>query len=323
MTNESNLMKYDLFTGPELSERLAKEIQKSNKARLAVAFWGSGATERLNISKGAKIICNLTSGGTNPHEVRALIKAGAEVRQNNMLHAKIGWVDDLFSFVGSSNMSANGLGDEADAVAGWEESNVGFEGAEPSVKARFKALWKDATDISEECLKQAENAWRHRQRANQVTGGTANRADSLIEALITKPEHFMAHNTHVVIYETPTQDEQEIIDAATDEATGMYGDAFEVYWDWEELPTDAILLSFRIPASGQVAFEGVYKRDPNFVDFLKDGESFQVSYLLENLAGHVVGKREKQILRKAVSAYIKKEDGAYCFPVSELIPYIG
>ena len=52
-----------------------------------------------------------------------------------------------------------------------KESNVGFEGAEPSVKARFKALWKDATDISEECLKQAENAWCHRQKAIRLQVG--------------------------------------------------------------------------------------------------------------------------------------------------------
>ncbi len=97
-------MNYLLLTGPELSERLKTEIRNKKKPKLAVAFWGQGAGEKLEIPKGAKIVCNLTSGGTNPNEIRALIKQGVNVKQHNSLHAKIGYVGGDFSFVGSSNV---------------------------------------------------------------------------------------------------------------------------------------------------------------------------------------------------------------------------
>ncbi len=52
-----------------------RELTKSSSSiRIAVAFWGAGASEQLGLAPRAadsRIICNLKSGGTNPDEIRA------------------------------------------------------------------------------------------------------------------------------------------------------------------------------------------------------------------------------------------------------------
>ena len=124
-----------LITGSELSELLANTVASDQRVQMAVAFWGAGAMQGLKLENhpNAQLICNLTSGGTNPHEIRKLMKAGISVRMHNRLHAKVGIVGDQFSFVGSSNMSANGLGFEGSETAFWEEANIVFDGIESNV----------------------------------------------------------------------------------------------------------------------------------------------------------------------------------------------
>jgi hypothetical protein len=87
---------------------------------IAAPFWGNGAPELLEVTRGSQIICNLESPGCNPNVVRALRDTpGVLLRSHPQLHAKI-YATNNFVIVGSSNASTKGLG--ANGVA-WIEAN--------------------------------------------------------------------------------------------------------------------------------------------------------------------------------------------------------
>ncbi len=114
----------------------------------------------------------------------------------------------------------------------------------------------------------------------------------------------------------PIQNDMRRIDSPTkilrsiqaEEYIAKYGSDFEVYWNWDELPDDALLVRFRIPNSGSIAYEGKHKRKPDFPDFCENGENFQVSYRIDKLAGYAVEKEERRVLRDAASKYIKENN---------------
>lgn len=159
----------DFVNGPELSRQLAVAIRNATTARLAVAFWGNGAADMLGIQGESdvklQVVCNLLTGGTNPHEIRTLLSRGVDVRQLNDLHAKFGVIDDL-SFLGSSNMSTNGLGAEG-AELGWREANVIYNRSRPEIVTMFESFWGKSTEITETDLETAAAAWAARRRGGQ------------------------------------------------------------------------------------------------------------------------------------------------------------
>tara|TARA_R110002110_G_scaffold415637_1_gene652585 strand:+ start:147 stop:1109 length:963 start_codon:yes stop_codon:yes gene_type:complete len=320
-------MTYDILNGPELMNRLKDEIKKGGAVDLAVAFWGQAAMETLGLTEGhnVRLICNLTSGGTNPSEIRKLLVSGLDIKMHNKLHAKIGTVGTDLTFVGSSNFSANGLGYEDGELNGWEEANTVFSCQVPDVSTRFSVLWEEAAEITEDALKNAETAWRLRQRSKRATGFDGEDDLSFLEVLRSDPKRYEAHNAHVVVYKPLAPEDEPTIDQANEIAQSRYGSNFEVYWDWAALPSDAVLIDFRKPARGVLAFEGLYRRHPDFGDFEEDGENFQPAYQIDSIGGVRLGN-DKYDLKKAVTAYMAAnpadEDDAYCFPISALREFL-
>ena len=102
-------------------------LADATHARLAVAFWGKGAIERLGLDRPgltAEILCNLESGACNPNELRRLYDhPRITLRSHPALHAKVWWTSGG-AVHGSSNASANGLAVEDEAAGGWHEANV-------------------------------------------------------------------------------------------------------------------------------------------------------------------------------------------------------
>lgn len=218
----------DFVNGPKLSRQLADALRNAKTARLAVAFWGNGAADKLGIQDKSgvriQIVCNLLTGGTNPDEIRTLISRGADVRQLNDLHAKLGVIDGL-SFLGSSNMSINGLG----AEGAWREANVIYNRARPEIVELFKHFWDNATEIKEADLQAAAVAWSARGRENAAAAAAIG-GRTLVEVLRTEPAQLDALNVRMVVYDTVT-DEEELatLDNADELARQKYGDAFETY----------------------------------------------------------------------------------------------
>ena len=323
----------DFLNGTEILKRLADALPRAGRADLAVAFWGAGAADALGIKAGSKvrIVCNLMSGGTNPREIRKLQERGAEVRQLNDLHAKIGVIGDM-SFVGSSNMSANGLGAEGSA-AHWKEANAVYGKARREIKDLFKSYWKASKSIKEDDLIAAAAIWANRQRGNAMVA--ARKGDrGLIDVLRSAPQELDALNVRMVVFNTMTDpDELEVLDTADQQAQEMYGPTFSVYWDWESMAKSArsaYLLSFDWPIRGGIARGMVLRRNADeFSDFEKDGSVFHPAYEVDSIEGITVDAGDKAALRKAYSAYVKAgatgeedEDRAYNFPISDLAPYL-
>jgi len=230
-------MTYDILNGPELMNRLKEEIENGGAVDLAVAFWGQGALKTLGLENGqrARLICNLASGGTNPSEIRKLIAAGINVRMHNKLHAKIGSVGKVFSFLGSSNMSANGLGYEGGELTGWDEANIAFVGEEPSVHSRFQELWGQSLMVAEQDLIEAENKWRLRRTQNIMNAEDEGVKPKSLWSAIQKNDDRLSSMPCVVgyYYEMNDKDKNEF-DLAEQEIKSEYGKGFETFRDWED-----------------------------------------------------------------------------------------
>ncbi len=78
----------------------------------AVAFWCKGAEALIPKNVKPRIICDLTSGGTNPQVVRDFLeRCKDKVKHLDSLHAKV-YVGKNAAIVTSANASINGLGFE-------------------------------------------------------------------------------------------------------------------------------------------------------------------------------------------------------------------
>ncbi len=119
----------DILRGPAAENEIKGLLRKEPGIKIAVAYWGEGAVERLGFralaEKKVQVVCNLRSGGCDPAEINALIELfGPDaVLTNDKLHAKVWWTERV-AVVGSSNASTNGYGLEGDEAAGLIEMNV-------------------------------------------------------------------------------------------------------------------------------------------------------------------------------------------------------
>ena len=147
------------LVGEQLSEAISA-ILREEGCRCAVAFWGKGALERMaGNTKDVRLICNLRTGGTNPHEIRKL--ARDSIRQCDTLHAKV-YIGTREAIVASANVSANGLGFEDIEQAFWIEAGVKIETNSDLLKW-FDGLWSASNQITDDELAKAETLWRARR----------------------------------------------------------------------------------------------------------------------------------------------------------------
>ncbi len=233
-----------LLNGSEFNNLLATKIKPDCSVRMAVAFWGVGAMKNLNLegNRNAQLICNLSTGGTNPYEIQDMIASGLNVRMLNSLHAKIGIIGSDFSFVGSSNMSANGLGFEGKELAGWEEANSITEGIDPSIQARFEELWNQSEEITRSDLKTAKQNWGQR-RVFAISQSTKEQKEtkSLWEAIENQSNSLRSIPCHVAYYYEMKDKDTEFFSEAQAEIKGEFGERCNVYQDWDALPEGYII----------------------------------------------------------------------------------
>ncbi len=184
------------LTGNALTEEIER-VLAGEDLRCAVAFWGKGAKARIPASHfgSARLICNLQSGGTNPHEIEALIKAGAQVRMHARLHAKV-YISNAGAVTGSANMSANGLGLEGREQSRWEEAGISTDDTR-DMADWFETLWTDdaTTEISPAAMAAAIEAWEARQQVKPTIASFADVDASDLEHLIEweGPKDFVPH----------------------------------------------------------------------------------------------------------------------------------
>lgn len=100
-----------LLRSSDTRAEIIKLFSQSTTRRVAiVAFVGDGAEAYLPSPKGLHLICWPKAGGTNPNELRRLIKRGAEISFVDSLHMKLYWSASRGSIITSANLSTNALG---------------------------------------------------------------------------------------------------------------------------------------------------------------------------------------------------------------------
>lgn len=300
-------------------QEVKRLMSKSSKAELAIAFWGNGALEELNLSENnvpTKIICNLALGGTNPAVIQELSNMGPSVsiQQSDRLHAKVYLFDDA-AIIGSSNASANGLGFEGAETTYWHEANILVD--DPNILADIRK-WMAALQvrqITSSDLSHAQKVWNDRRRITPVIGHT------VLEALKDSPEQFKGRNIYFVIAVGSLSEDGN---AFRDDLQHNHykTDRVDIFENWPELPPDAILLCFGA-RDNTIVYDGVWERLPQYPDHnLGKGNTGQVVWKVDNARFPIRGDTShwKLICKKIIEK--EKINESKYFPISEVTKYI-
>jgi hypothetical protein len=240
-------------------------IQTSDFIRIAVAFWGKGADELLasTSNKQFRIICNLTSGGTNPEPIRNLTsQKNIEIRHLSALHAKV-ILGKSIAVVGSANFSTDGLNHESDEDGGWMEAGLKTSDYEQLILIGdwFEELWNRSKNVNEDDLGHAEEQWKLRRRNRSNISNQHGLLSQPQVNLKDRPAYLVVHQDHAskeandAFAEVIKTEKSKTIGKDTIKGLDFFEDA-------ENYPEDASLVSVHIGRRGGIKVYGTYKRIP-------------------------------------------------------------
>ncbi len=248
-----------------------------------------------------------------------------KVKHHPKLHSKIGIVGERLSFVGSSNMSANGLSHEGVEAKGWLETNVLFEGVHPEVCSRLDEICSAAMPISKSDLKDAKNHWRPRRG---LTIEQSNEPDmrSLWQALIESSDMLRSMPITIAYYAEITPDEMKICNKGQEAASDKYGKNVEVFWEWSDLPEGYIIAVVRSSETGHQLKDISYNFRPPLAHNFKQGDT---EFLVVETRKHLpffekLSGSDLSEFKKLVDAYLKtkKKPGESCaIAIQDLIEF--
>ncbi|MCP3471803.1 phospholipase D-like domain-containing protein [Bradyrhizobium sp. CCGUVB1N3] len=286
--------------------------------RLAVAFWGKGASKMLRLSsaKRGRVICNLESGACNPAEIRKLRASKKfRIKTHAQLHAKLYW-SPTGVVVGSSNASANGLVVGADVAKGWREVNVLFDQQDQVRRAgeRFDALWKQAKPITKILLDEADLKWRARAKATKVL---SVKSKTLFGAYAEDPSIFRDERIFLAIYDSYLSREASAEQKKwrAKKETEQFEDGLlaksstlTTYEGWRKMPAGAWLIDCSFINSRRPKFRGIFRVWEGGLLELSES-SIQFAYRMRSI---VIGDRsfklspaEKRSIEKKAATLIR------------------
>lgn len=181
----------EFLSGAMLAKRI-REVCEGEDCRIAVAYWGTGIPEALSLDAcgSSRIICDVSSGGTNPAALKSLgAPSNKNLRHIPKLHAKV-YISSTGVVVGSANASENGIGSApATLEAGVFCRPEGDWGA--SAVEWFEERWRDAKQIDAAALERCRLSWR-RSAASRAVGAIErqNAAATLPSLLRENPAVF-------------------------------------------------------------------------------------------------------------------------------------
>ncbi|PTQ86725.1 phospholipase D-like domain-containing protein [Agitococcus lubricus] len=290
----------------------------------AVAFVGHGAEQYFKNKKSARLICNLTTGSTNPDTIQELQKMGVALKNCSNLHAKV-YLTPNTMIVSSSNLSANGLGLEEKEIKGWRECGVRIEDSNEIRKAQewFNGLWNESEDITEEMIEAAKIEWKKRRIARPRTDLNHNFVDLVLDKSIElkNREIYFA-----VTFEYYSDEVDKKVNELKHES-----DLIAVYEDWDDLPENAYLIDIFVGPRGGIQFHGIYKTPQNkklLPITLESGEkeNLFVCYEVDGIDDYIVSlydirSRLKEYLRVAIAEYCPNREAAF-FSVDDFMRFI-
>lgn len=252
----------NILNGRQLRERILKIASSATAMDYAVAFWGAGSIKALGLSelREARIICNLTMGGTSPKVIRELIDIGFEVRHLDTLHSKIYLFDDV-AFVGSSNASANGLSLQGEVLSGWHETNVEISDASQinTLRENFDYIWNNSRPASDDDLTLAEKLFNSRRRL--IRKGSDSKIMDLYDTFNSLEENpWQELGIYVCVYKNDLSDaaQKVVADARVSEPDGKDLDGFE---DWDDI-AGKIVVCFKVTKQS-VRYDGIWEVQEN------------------------------------------------------------
>ena len=152
--------------GSDLSEKV-RELLSGTNVRCAVAFWGDGAANLLeecspNNLQNAKIVCDVSMGGTFPPELKKLgAPKNDKLRHVERLHAKV-YLSDAGAVVASANFSSNGIGFSEKGQAKLIEAGTFYsyeDTAWRDISLWFDRLYEEAKQVDVDALARAYRGW--------------------------------------------------------------------------------------------------------------------------------------------------------------------
>lgn len=300
----------------QVSEIIRKELDSGGRLKAAVAFWGDGAAQLLNIAshpKSVSIVCNLLSGGTNPKEIRTLKKLGVQVRHRSDLHAKVYLFKD-FAIVGSSNASTRGLSWEEGISKTWREANILVD--EPQalkqIKIWFKKINDNAAAVKKAHLTEATENWSRRARSLPLLG------TDILCAAATDPSQFEGRRVYVVLTDTPLDDSET--EAREEARTTLSADngIVDCYGSWPDMPTDAYLIDFYLDENNRLSSEGIYLSPSDLIEVkTKNNTKIQICFETSSAFGLGLGNKSRwtKAVRKMVHSKHYREGYCTCMPL--------
>lgn len=170
-----------------------RRIVGGRKARCAVAFWGKGAESlfgRGGMLGDARIICDVSLGGTNPATLAALGAPGnPRLKRLDGLHAKV-YLSELGMIACSANASAGGIGIDGPALLS-EAGVLHAPGSAAFAEAVrwFERLWRRSEQVDEDAIALAKSRW-HPVPGQSAKLDAARNPRSLLDAILANPARF-------------------------------------------------------------------------------------------------------------------------------------
>lgn len=292
------------LTEREIDAEIKRQLAAGSSLKAAVAFWGAGAQEALQI-KGfhgrVKIVCNLRMGGTNPHEIEKLTKLrSVTVKHRDDLHAKV-YLFDNAAIVGSSNASANGLAFQGGDGLSWREANILVQDITTlrTISKWFEKVFRQAKPVEKPDIAVALEAWR--KRRSGISIGMGKPRGTLLDAAKKNPAQFADRKIYVVLNDGDMSEDAKLkLSQLREEVGTSYSRRNLDLWEnWPTVPNGAKFVDFHRGTGGRIRYLGLYSTPDVRKQFkLPNGDSVQLCFRESHISGMKVG--DLRAWRKAV-----------------------
>jgi len=295
----------------DIRKSVSKLFSESENIDCAVAFVGEKALEIIPKNRKVRMICNLESGATNPHTIKALLKRkNVDIKTSAKLHAKV-YIGDNYTIIGSANLSANGLGLEGDEITGWieagykEKTNSGQD----NIRKWWLKHWNNSKMITEKDIDKYIGLWSVRRNSRTRLQGE----QSLFSVLSSNPERIKDRRIYFVLYAKCLSDEAQNALDNVQKNKSEYGINVGAYEGWEELPENAYLIDVYVGPRGGVTYQGIYKSPEKkiiikFPDGNEESETLFLCYKTEKISGYSVTQLDIDQMKPAIKNILESED---------------
>ncbi len=309
-------------------EAIRRLFDAAPSAKIAVAFWGSGAVASLGLDRAKfdiDVICNLDSGACNPIEIDRLRHLGphASVRSDPRLHGKVYWTPDGV-VVGSSNASTNGLAVEI-GLSGWAEANIQSNDREiiDATLTWFETRKQKSYEITDRQIVLATQLWNDRCRSAPAG---LKLASDIGAAVRSSPDHPAWSSIKLAVY---TEDySREGRRALKEERrTNPILRSMGAYESWrDEIQAGDWLLDFQVDGA-QGAFGGYCcvptpKLESKLMTYLHKRSAISIP----GFGSLTLSKDDLKKLQKAVPTFVQRmrsgESPHAMVPIREAIDFI-